>query len=271
MAAERLGRYRLVERVGAGGMATVYRARDERLHRDVAVKVIAERFADDPAFVSRFRREARLCARLCHPGIVGIFDAGSEPRDHIVMELVDGVDARALLQANGRLTARDSVRVLIQICDGLAHAHDRNVVHHDVTPGNVLIHRRGGRARLADFGLATDPTDVRPGELDDVTGTPGFVAPEVLAGSAPSPRSDLYSLGVLAYRLLTGPPATRSEDPEITWPLLTAGPDMPLLAEARPSVPSALIDAIEQSHAWDPEGRQGSVGELRAQLELVPH
>ena len=213
MTGERFGRYRLIKRVGAGGMATVHRAVDERLGREVAIKVIAERFAHSPAFVSRFRREARLCARLSHPSIVGIFDAGTEPRDHIVMELVDGVDARTLLEANGRLTARDSVRVLTQVCDALAHAHERNVLHHDVTPANVLIDRHGGRVRLADFGIATDPTDVRPGELEDVTGTPGYVAPEVLDGSPPSPRSDLYSLGVLAYRLLTGSPGRPPADP----------------------------------------------------------
>jgi tRNA A-37 threonylcarbamoyl transferase component Bud32 len=184
------GRYRFLERAGAGGMATVYRALDERLKREVAVKVIAERFKHDPRFVSRFRREAQLCARLSHPSIVGILDAAVEPRDFIVMELVDGVDAGTLLETNGPFTAETGVRVLTQVCDALAHAHDRSVVHHDVTPGNILISLTDGRAWLADFGLASDPTDGSDGPVEDVTGTPGFIAPEILHGAAPSPRSE---------------------------------------------------------------------------------
>jgi eukaryotic-like serine/threonine-protein kinase len=234
-------------------MATVYRALDERLKREVAVKVIAERFAHDPRFVSRFRREAQLRARLSHPSIVGILDAGVEPRDFLVMELVDGVDAGTLLETNGPFTAEDSVRVLAQVCDALEHAHDRSVVHHDVTPGNILISLPDGRAWLADFGLASDPTDGSPGSVEDVTGTPGFIAPEILLGAAPSPRSDLYSLGVVAYRLLIGAP-----------------PSAPL-AEALPGLPRALTDAVDQAMAPDPDARQGSVAEFRGQLELLPH
>jgi eukaryotic-like serine/threonine-protein kinase len=260
------GRYRFLERAGAGGMATVYRALDERLKREVAVKVIAERFAHDPRFVSRFRREAQLCARLSHPSIVGILDAGVEPRDFIVMELVDGVDAGTLLETNGPFTPEDSVRVLAQVCDALAHAHDRSVVHHDVTPGNILIRPPDGRAWLADFGLASDPTDGSAAPVEDVTGTPGFVAPEILNGAAPSPRSDLYSLGVVAYRLLTGPPGV----PPSTRPLPTAALHIPPLAEALPGMPRVLTDAVEQAVAPDPAARQGSVAEFRGQLELLP-
>ncbi len=247
------GRYRFLERAGAGGMATVYRALDERLKREVAVKVIAERFAYDPRFVSRFRREAQLCARLSHQSIVGILDAGVEPRDFIVMELVDGVDAGTLLKTNGPFSAENAVRVLAQVCDALAHAHDRSVVHHDVTPANILISRRDGRARLADFGLACDPTDGSAGPVEDVAGTLGYLAPEILRGAAPSPRSDLYSLGVVAYRLLIGAP-----------------PSAPL-AEALPGLPRALTDAVDQAMAPDPDARQGSVAEFRGQLELLPH
>jgi serine/threonine protein kinase len=175
-----------------------------------------------------------------------------EPRDFIVMELVDGVDAGTLLKTNGPFTAEDTVRVLAQVCDALAHAHDRSVVHHDVTPGNILISRPDGRARLADFGLASDPADGRAGPAEDVAGTLGFVAPEILRGAAPSPRSDLYSLGVVAYRLLTGAP-----------------PSAPL-AEALPGLPCVLTDAVEQALAPDPDARQGSVTEFRGQLELLP-
>lgn len=263
------GRYRFLERAGAGGMATVYRAVDERLKREVAVKVIAERFAHDPPFVGRFRREAQLCARLAHPNVVAVLDAGVEPRDYIVMEFVDGVDAGALLETNGPLTPEDAVRVLVQVCDALAHAHERNVVHHDVTPGNVLIDRADGTARLADFGLASDPTEPRAGPAEDVTGTPGYVAPEVLHGAAPSPRSDLYALGVLAFRLLTGPPETAPGHPDQTRPLTTARPHLPPLAQANPGLPRGLTEAVQQALAPEPDARQSSVTELRGQLDDV--
>lgn len=260
------GRYRLLEQAGAGGMATVYRAWDERLNRDVAVKLIAERLARDAFFVGRFRREAQLCARLAHPNIVGILDAGMDPRDFIVMELVEGVDAGTLLARSGRLTPDKSVRMLAQVCDALAYAHDRNVVHHDVTPGNILIRRSDRTAKLADFGLAVEAGEVDASPGRDVTGTPGYVAPEILRGATPSPRSDLYSLGVVAYRLLTGAPPVRPSDPDVTRPLIAAAPQMPPLAVARPGLPRVLSEAVEQALALDPDARQDSVAEFRAQL-----
>jgi eukaryotic-like serine/threonine-protein kinase len=263
----------LLERAGVGGMATVYRARDERLKRDVAVKIIAEQLTHHPLFVSSFRREAQLCARLAHPNVVRILDAGEEPRDFIVMEFVDGVNAGTLLKRQGPLTTDHTVRVLARVCDALAHAHDRNVVHHDVTPGNILISRSDGTVKLADFGLASDPTDlasdskdVHAGRIGDVSGTPGFVAPEILKGATPSPRSDLYSLGVVAHRLLAGPPRIRPADPESTRPRVTAAPHIPPLAEVRPGVPRVLSEAVERALAQDPDARQGSVAEFRAQL-----
>jgi serine/threonine-protein kinase len=260
------GRYRLLERVGAGGMATVYRARDELLKRDVAVKVIVECRARDPLYVRRLRREAELCARLAHPNIVAILDAGVGPPEFIVMELVRGSDAGALLQRGGRLTPGRTVHVVAQVCDALAHAHDRDVVHHDVSPRNILIGHRDGTAKLADFGLACAALDVPALGAVDVTGTPGSVAPEILCGARPSPRSDLYSLGVVTYRLLTGPSPARSADPDATAPTATAGPPMPPLGEVRPDLARGLVEAVAQALAHDPDARQDSVAAFRAQL-----
>jgi eukaryotic-like serine/threonine-protein kinase len=201
----------------------------------VLVRIIADRFAHDPRVVLRFRREAELCARLAHPKIVAILDAGDEPRDFIVMELVRGPDAGTLMERTGRFTAAQTVHVIAQVCEALEYAHGEDVVHHDVSPGKILIGLADGTAKLAGFG---------------VTGTPGYVAPEILRGAKPSPRSDLYSLGVVAYRLLTGPAA------------------MPMapLAEARRDLPRGLQAAVEQALADDPDERQASVAELRAQL-----
>jgi eukaryotic-like serine/threonine-protein kinase len=231
------GRYRLLERVGGGGMATVYRARDERLKRTVAVKVIDEHLSFDSASVRRFRQEAQLCAGLAHPNVVAILDAGVEPRDFTVMEYVPGVDAGKRLRSRGRLTLGEAVHVVAQVCEALAYAHDQDVVHQDVSPRNILIRQPDFTAKLADFGFA---------------GTPGYVAPEILRGADPSPQSDLYSLGVVAYRLLAGPEPT-------------APPRRPL-AEVRPRLPRRLSDALQQALAEEPAARQRSVAEFRAQL-----
>jgi serine/threonine protein kinase len=219
------GRYRLLERIGQGATAVVHRARDERLKREVAVKVISERLAHAPPFVRRFRREAELCAGLAHPKLVAVLDAGHEPQDHIVMELVRGLDAATLMERTGRLTAAQGVHVIAQVCQGLQHAHDEGVIHHDVSPRSILIGLPDGTAKLAGFGLASDGA-----------GRPGYVAPEILRGARPSPRSDLYSLAAVAYRLLS------------------------------PDPPRALCGVLEQALAHEPDERQESVAEFRAQL-----
>ena len=237
------GRYRLIERIGVGGMAVVYRAHDAATKRDVAVKVIANHLVGDPRFVRRFRREAQLCARLAHPNIVAVLDTGQAPRDFIVMELVDGVDAGAFLQTPRRLTPDQALRVVIQVCDALSHAHARGVVHEDVSPRNVLITEPDRTAKLIDFGLASSAADDDAELTPGVSGTPGYVAPEVLGGASPSPRSDLYSLGMVAYRLMAGPSVARVD-----------------------AVPAAVQRAV----APDPDLRQRSVAEFRAELVRQP-
>jgi len=249
--------------VGAGGMATVYRARDERLNRHVAVKVIAEPLSHDPVAVRRFHREAELAARLAHPNIVAILDAGRKPHDFIVMEFVLGLDAGKLLKSSGRLTPGQAVRVVAQICGALAHAHEQGVIHQDVTPYNILIRQPDLGAKLVDFGLASELPDV---PAADVRGTVGYIAPEVLRGATPSARSDLYSLGMVAYRLLTGPSSARRGDPGSTRPLGAAVADRSPLADLRPGLPSVLTEAIEQALADEPDERQASVAEFSAQL-----
>ncbi len=259
------GRYQLVERLGAGGMATVYRARDEQLERDVAVKVIGEHHARDPLFVRRFRSEARLGARLAHPNIVAVLDAGAHPRDFIVTELVRGFDAATLLRRRGRLAPGETVDIVVQVCDALAHAHAREVLHRDVSLANVLIGAADGTAKLADFGLASDALESPTGRVRGFMGTPGYVAPEIVRGARPSPQSDLYSLGAVAYRLLLGPEVP-SADPGCTAPLTTAVPRRPPLSEGLQGLPRGLYQAVQQALAPEPEARQQSVAEFRAQL-----
>jgi serine/threonine protein kinase len=267
------GRYRLLERIGAGGIATVHRAWDERLERVVAVKVIRERLAHVPSVVRRFRREAELCARLAHPKIVAILDVRQEPEDFVVLELVRGLDAGQLMKRYGRLTPTQTVHVIAQVCEALEYAHSVGVVHRDVAPGNILVALADGTAKLADFGAPSDAPDVLRGRVIEVTGTAGYLAPERLRGHEPTPRSDLYSLGAVAYRLLVGPSERR---PGATAPMTTAAARLPPLAEVRPGLPPALNSAIEQALAEDPHERQDSVAQFRAQIgagtapQLVP-
>jgi eukaryotic-like serine/threonine-protein kinase len=259
------GRYRLLERVGAGGMATVYRARDERLERHVAVKIIAERFVREPGYVRRFRREAQIHARLAHPNVVTVLDAGFTPRDFIVMELVEGINAGTMLKRGDRPSAGEAVHLVAQVCEGLAHAHDRGVIHQDVSPHNILIRSADATAKLADFGLASHSLDrsVRR----ETGGTPGYIAPEVLRGAPSSPSSDLYSLGVVAYKLLAAPaPAPRAGAAVSTAPLVTAVARRVPLAEARPGLPRPLSEAVERAVADDPAARQESVADFHAEL-----
>ena len=147
------GRYRLLELLGAGGMATVYRTRDERLGRNVAIKVIAPGLVQDVVAVRRFRREAELGARLMHTNIVTVLDAGVEPQDFIAMELVDGVDAATLARRTGRLTTHHAIRIVAPICDALQFAHNEGILHRDIKPENILLDSKG-RLKIADFGIA---------------------------------------------------------------------------------------------------------------------
>jgi eukaryotic-like serine/threonine-protein kinase len=207
----------------------------------VAVKIIADRFAHVPPFVRQFRREAELCARLAHPKIVTILDAGDDPQHFIVMELVRGLDAGKLMRRVGPLTPEQTVHVIAQVSEALEYAHEEDVVHRDVSPRNILIRLPDGTAKLAGFGVPLDAVAVR-----HALGTPGYVAPEILRGVRPSPRSDLYSLGAVAYRLLAGPSEGRSE--------------------IRPDLSRAVNEAIHQALADDPDERQDSVAQFRAQL-----
>jgi eukaryotic-like serine/threonine-protein kinase len=258
------GRYRLRECLGAGGMGAVFRARDERSPRDVAVKLMSERLARDRAHVRRFRAEAELGARLSHPHIVAVLDAGM---DFLVMELVRGPNAGVLLRRRGGLEPVEAVHLLAQVCAALQHAHDQGLVHRDVSPGNILVDRGGRTAKLADLGLAGPVGEGARACGADTVGTPGYVAPEVAAGAAPSPASDLYSLGVVAHRFLVGAPRVLRVDPDATAPLATAvAPPPPILAEDRPDLPVGLVEAVQRALNPDPAARQASATELRAQL-----
>jgi eukaryotic-like serine/threonine-protein kinase len=200
------GRYQIEGRLGVGGMSTVHLAFDQRLERHVALKLLAEHLADDPAFISRFRREALAAARLVHPNIVQVFDFGLDERQHqhfIVMEHVSGQSCAELLRDQGHLDVDQAVEIVAQSCRGLDYAHRHGVVHRDVKPGNLLV-SDSDVVKLADFGIAraTDQSSIT--QVGSVLGTAAYLSPEQARGEEAGPRADIYSLGVVTYQLLSG-------------------------------------------------------------------
>jgi len=200
------GRYRLESRLGSGGMSTVHLAFDERLERHVAVKLLAEHLASDPAFVSRFQREALAAARLIHPNIVQVFDSGLDDyRDqhYIVMEYIEGQSCAEILRERSWLTPEEVLPIALGACAGLDYAHRKGVVHRDVKPGNLL--RGIDRAiKLADFGIAKATEQSSITQVGSVLGTAAYLAPEQGRGEEAGPPADIYALGVVTYQLLSG-------------------------------------------------------------------
>ena len=246
------GRYRLEGRLGVGGMSTVHLAFDQRLERQVAIKLLAEHLADDPAFVSRFRREALAAARLVHPNIVQVFDFGFDDSHHqhfIVMEHVPGHSCAELLRDRGHLDVDQGVEIVSQACRGLDYAHRNGVVHRDVKPGNLLV-SDAEVVKLADFGIAraTDQSSIT--QVGSVLGTAAYLSPEQARGEDAGPRADLYSLAVVTYQLLSGRlPYEASSLSELA---LKQQRELPsLLHDVNPAVPVELSLAVASALALD--------------------
>ena len=215
-------RYELGDRLGSGGMSTVYAATDRVLERTVAVKVLAEHLSDDEKFVARFRREALAVAKLIHPNIVQVYDTGVDAdRHYIVMEYVEGKSGAQLLQRKGRLGPTAAMQIGVQACSGLEYAHRQGIIHRDVKPGNLMViggpaegrgESRGGHdpptgemtVKLADFGIARAAEQTRLTQVGSVVGTAAYLAPEQARGEETTPSADVYALGVVIYQLLTG-------------------------------------------------------------------
>src|SRR5690349_16859452 len=260
-----LGRYRLGARLGAGGFGTVYAAMDERLRREVAVKVIPGGDGWDRA---RGQREAFAAARLDHPGVVGVFDAGEDGRArYLVSELVHG-ETLDRLSAAGALSDRDVLRIGLALCSALEHAHERGVVHRDVKPQNVIIpeapRSAAGVAKLADFGVAHLAGDEPLTRTGDVVGTLAYMAPEQAAGQRVDERADLYSLALVLYEALAGSNPVRAGSPAAT--ARRVGTVLPPLARSRGDLPEELTTAIDAGLRPDPAER-GTIAELADALK----
>jgi serine/threonine-protein kinase len=198
-------RYQLISKIGSGGMAVVFKARDLMLERDVAIKVLRKDYSENPSFRQRFRHEAKAAANLSHSNIVTIHDFGFDQAVlFIVMEFIPGITLKKYIGQQGRLTTKEAVPLMVQACEGIGYAHRAGILHCDIKPQNILItHDR--RAKVTDFGIARALSSIRSDEQSSIVwGSPQYFSPEQAAGKAPSPASDVYSLGVIFFEMLTG-------------------------------------------------------------------
>ncbi len=259
-------RYRIDAPLARGGMARVYRARDARLDRDVAVKILSHPYADDPGFVERFLAEARAAASLSHPSLVHVYDSGSAGDAHfIVMELLDRHRSlRQVIDADGPLPRDEVLRIGLELLAGLRLVHDRGLVHCDVKSGNVML--GPGPAKLIDFGIARAPNEALAG--DTSIGSLQFMSPEQLHGEALTPASDLFSLGVVLYEALTGRVPYAGRTPEEISAAHAAGDVRPPSAIV-PGVPGRLDDAILQSLRREPKSRFHTAEAMTRALEAA--
>jgi predicted ATPase len=266
---DRLGRYELRTPLGAGGMGEVYRASDTRLGRDVAIKIVGQRVREHPDALERFEQEARAASALNHPNIITVYDIGEQGSfPYIVMELVEGESLRQMLAGPWPLELL--LHVAVQIADGLAAAHERRIVHCDLKPENILVTRQGV-AKILDFGTA----QFRRLESADDTGrgrrflgTPGYISPEVISGSAPDVRSDQFAVGAILHELGSGKPLFGGRTPLETL-ARTVQSDPPALAEVRPELPPAFGAVVARCLAKDPAQRYAATRLILDELRAV--
>jgi serine/threonine-protein kinase len=256
------GRYQLLERYGSGGMANVYRARDTLLDRYVAIKVLRDDKSRNADFDLQFQHEARAAANLSHPNIVTVYDYGIDNgQPFIVMELVPGTDLKSLLRKRGRFSVDEGIALMAQACAGLGYAHRAGLVHCDVKPHNMLV-TPDNRLKVTDFGIARVLAAVNPSERSEVVwGSPQYYSPEQAAGQAPSPASDVYSLGIVIYEILTGTlPFTASTPDELAHLHMEANPIPP--SEYVPDIPKPLEEIILKVLAKEPSARYRTADQL---------
>lgn len=261
-------RYEVVERLGVGGMAEVYLARDRRLGRDVALKVLLAKYASDPQFVERFRREASAAASLNHPNIVQIYDRGAaEGTYYIAMEYLPGRTLKELIREHAPLSPSHIISITAQILEALRFAHRRNVIHRDIKPQNIIVDDEG-HVKVTDFGIARAGAASTMTEVGSILGTAHYLSPEQAQGETTTAASDLYSLGVVMYEMATGRLPFEGDNPVAIAMQHVHEPPLPP-TQLNPGLPVGLERIILRALAKDPRDRYGSADEFLADLERV--
>jgi eukaryotic-like serine/threonine-protein kinase len=254
-------RYKLEAKLGSGGMSTVYLARDTTLDRQVAVKVLHREMSEQADQLERFRQEARAVAKLSHPNVVAVIDAGEDGgHPYIVFEYVEGETLKQRINRLGALDAQESLAYAIEVARGLTVAHNRRMVHRDIKPQNVLIDAEG-RAKLTDFGISRQLEQDGMTATGRVLGTTDYVAPEQAMGHPVDQRSDIYSLGVLLYEMLTGQVPFQA-DSQVGVAMKHVNEELPDVQQHRPELSAAAAMVVERATAKDPAERYQQVGEL---------
>ncbi|MCB9434200.1 MAG: serine/threonine protein kinase [Ardenticatenaceae bacterium] len=260
------GRYRLIKRIGSGGMSIVYQAQDMSLGRLVAIKMLHESLTGDEGFLRRFQREAHAAANLSHPNIVTVHDIGQDGYKHyIVMEYVDGRTLKQIIRDYKKqgqtMPISRALQLVVQICSGIGYAHRSNLVHCDVKPQNILV-TRDDRVKVADFGIAQALSEATHHDQPSrVWGTPQYFSPEQAQGHPTTPASDVYAIGVVLYEMLTGELPFQA-DSHTALALKHIQEHPPLASELNPAVPPQLDQIINKVLAKEPAGRYRTAGQL---------
>jgi serine/threonine-protein kinase len=278
--ARQLGQYRLLEKIGEGGMGVVYRGEHEMLRRPTAIKLLPPHIAGEVT-LRRFEREAQQTARLTNPHTVSVYDFGRTPEGafYYVMEFLDGVDLDRLVREEGALPPGRVVNILRQVCEALAEAHSVGLIHRDIKPANILLSVWGGvpdYAKIVDFGLVKEIDEAEDARLtreNVFAGTLNYLAPESIEGGSPDPRSDLYSLGAVAYFLLTGVPVFEGQPVQVIQSHLKAAPQQPSARIGRPlpaKLENVILDCLEKDPNDRPESAQALIDRLNACDDVAP-
>lgn len=257
-------RYEIIDKVGSGGMADVYKAKDQRLNRFVAIKVLKPEYSSDKSFVNKFRGEAQSAAGLSHPNIVNVYDVGDDSGLHyIVMELVEGITLKRFIERKGKLDIKEAVGIGIQIAQGMEAAHDNHIIHRDIKPQNIII-SRDGKVKVTDFGIAkaTNSNTI----TSNAMGSVHYLSPEQARGGYSDEKSDIYSLGVTLYEMLSGKVPFAGDNTVSVALLHIQGEAMPL-RELDPDIPVSIDKIVQKCMQKRPERRYHSASELIADLK----
>ena len=258
-------RYEIIKSIGEGGMANVYLANDKILDRKVAVKVLRGDLSSDEKFIRRFQREALSVSNLSHPNIVEVYDVGEEDGEYyIVMEYIDGKTLKQLLKKREYLTLTEVIDIMTQLTDGIAHAHESYIIHRDIKPQNIMI-EDDGRIKITDFGIAMALNATQLTQTNSVMGSVHYLPPEQASGKGATVKSDIYSMGILMYELLTGTVPFKGDN-AVEIALKHMKDNLPSLREFNPSIPQSVENILLKATAKNPRNRYDSAKEMHEDL-----